>query len=78
MLKPRREVFEMSNKLGTLFTGLCGKVIRHETGCPKCGEQVLDAFECPDRLKDLPDGFIVYIDSDGSLQAMEEDPHDYR
>jgi len=70
-------VRKVSNKIGTLFSGPCGKVIRHETGCPKCGEQVLDAFECPDHLKDAPDGFIVYIDSDGRLQAME-DPHDYR
>lgn len=68
----------MSNKLGTIFSGPCGKVIRTSQTCESCGEVVEGAIECPDRLKDTPDGFIVYVDKDGSLQVMEEDPHDYR
>ena len=69
----------MSNKLGTIFTGPCGKVIRTSRTCEHCGEDIEGVIEgLPDRLKDTPDGFIVYIDSDGCLQVMEEDPHDYR
>jgi len=68
----------MSNKLGTIFSGPCGKVIRNETRCQHCNEEVLSAFPCPDSMKGLPEGFIVYIDDNGTLQAMEEDPHDYR
>lgn len=69
----------MTNKLGNIFTGPSGKCIVQEAeACSKCGEDVYLVYECPDRLKDAPDGFIVYIDRDGALQVMEEDPHDYR
>jgi hypothetical protein len=68
----------VTNKIGTIFSGRCGKMIRIAVTCQKCHEEAETAIECPDCFKDVPDGFLVYVDDKGQLQVMEEDPHDYR
>jgi len=54
----------MSNKIGTSQTTVEGRRyidVNFQKGL----------LELPDHLKDCPDGFIVYVDNDGRLQAME-------
>ena len=58
----------MTNKLGTVQSGRCGKFILHE------GKYLVDL---PDNFQDIPDGWLVYLDREGQLQVMDEDPHDY-
>jgi hypothetical protein len=60
----RAEGERMSNKIGTAATTVEGRRyinVNFQKGL----------LELPDHLKDCPDGFIVYTDKDGRLQAME-------
>ncbi len=69
----------MSNKLGVVSTATNGKrYIEITAACPNCGSDAGKILFLPERLKDVPEGFLVYVDDQGQLQVMEEDPHDYR
>lgn len=77
----------MTNKLGIVKTvsrmtweGVPGphKIIVRLTWCDTCKKDIETGIEMPESMKDTPDGFIVYVDDNGRLQVMEEDPHDYR
>ena len=58
----------MTNKLGTVQSGRFGKYIFPD------GKFLVDL---PENLQEVPDGWLVYLDREGRLQVMDEDPHDY-
>lgn len=64
----------MTNKIGTVINYGCygGKAINVEDP-PHRGISIA----LPDCLNNIPVGFIAYIDHEGKLMFMEEDPHDY-
>jgi hypothetical protein len=77
----------MTNKLGVVktFSRMNWKnptsphrMIAQSIWCDTCQKDIETGLELPESLKDVPDGFIIYVDDKGQLQAMEEDPHDYR
>lgn len=74
----RRGVLELPNKLGEVTPRNGHKFIKISVSCPECGMEAVRIIDLPESLKDIPDGFLVYVDDKGQLQALEEDPHDYR
>ena len=64
----------MTNKIGEVISYGCygGKAI-HVDDSPNRGVSI----SLPDCLNHIPVGFIAYIDNEGKLTFMEEDPHDY-
>jgi len=77
----------LTNKLGVVKThpranwkgpATPHKMIVKEVWCDTCQKDIQTGIELPESMKDIPDGFIIYVDDKGQLQAMEEDPHDYR
>jgi len=66
----------MTNKLGEVVNYGCygGKAISiHHY--PNSGDITI---QLPDSLNAVPVGLIAYIDHEGKLMFVEEDPHDYR
>jgi hypothetical protein len=65
----------MTNKLGEVVNYGCygGKAISiHHT--PNSGDI---SIQLPDCMNDVPVGVLAYIDKEGKIAFMEEDPHDY-
>jgi hypothetical protein len=48
------------------------KMILITARCPHCQKMAIRAIDCPVHLQDAPPGYIVYVDDQGTLQAMEE------
>lgn len=62
----------MSNILGTVTSGWCGKYIARRI--PFTDEdETFCLCELPDRLQDVPNGWLAYLDRDGRVQVMEDD-----
>ena len=79
----------MSNKLGTIQFSPNKKVgfihvsvecpAFNDGACKECGEARGKNISLPEKWNDpVLEGWIVYVDDQGILQIMEEDPHDYR
>lgn len=65
----------MTNKIGEIINyGCYGKKAILVDDSPHHGVSI----ELPDCFNEVPVGFIAYIDEEGKIQVMEEDPHDYR
>ena len=65
----------MTNKIGMIeFAGKDSekKVIKLTAVCRYCQKIAVRDVDCPEHLQDAPPGYIVFIDSDGRLQARRE------
>lgn len=69
--------FSPNKKIGFIFIEMECQL--DGGACKECGEASGKNISLPEKWNDpILEGWIVYVDNQGVLQIMDEDPHDYR